>query len=269
MMATTHLDVTTMVVIAAEIRPPRALAHCANAGTVQRWNRKIVPAKKEAVSYQTTRKTVTATMKTTIVNVIGMEETVVPSRTVAQSLPNIARHAHVWTPRIKVTVTAKAFANSRTTKGMAIVTTKTTTVAASMTAEIVVRKPTRTALLGLNTAKLASALTPKLAVATAAEKTVQGSVNSRTTKGMATVTTKITTVAAGTTAATAVLLPSKTEYFLTNTAKNASAKTQRAAQGLVNSRTTKGMATVTTKTTIAAVDMMAVIAARKLLKTAK
>ena len=96
------------------------------------------------------------------------------------------------------------------------------TVAASMTAEIVVRKPTRTVLLWLNTgsfsflitnglcemrkvtsfvypklsrsiAKLASALTPKLAVATAAEKTVQGSVNSRTTKGMATVTTKIST----------------------------------------------------------------------------
>jgi len=82
-------------------------------------------------------------MKTTIANVIGMEATAVPSRTVAQSIPSIASNANVWTRKTKATITAKARANSRTTKGMAIVMTKTTTVDASTTAEIVVRKPSR------------------------------------------------------------------------------------------------------------------------------
>jgi len=86
---------------------------------------------------------------------------------------------------------------------------------------------------------------------------------------METATTTITTVAASSTAEIAVSLPSRTENFRGNTARNASVKTPRAAQGLANSRITRGMATVTTKTTIAAVHMMAVIAARKLSKAAQ
>lgn len=131
------------VVIAAEIKPTRNIVPFANAGTAQKRNRKIAPAKKANAIHRTTRKTKTATMTTTTANAIGMEATAVPSRTVAQSTPSIARHANVWTRKTKAIITAKACANSRTTKGMAIATTRTTTVGASGTAEIAVRKPSR------------------------------------------------------------------------------------------------------------------------------
>merc|ERR550537_858833 len=241
------------MVTAAEKNATLNIAKSASARIAPRQNPRSVPARRKAVSCPNTRRTGTATTRTTIADALGTEVTVVPSPTVAVSTRSIARLANAWTLIINKTLTAKGVVVRLNTKAMATATTKTTTAVASTTAAIVARNHSGGSLLTRNTAKNANAWTRRISKV----PTAKGVVVMRNTKAMATATTKTTTAVATTTVAIAAR--NHWGRLLTrNTAKNANAWTLRISLANpttkpnvtknVVMRNTKAMATATTKT---------------------
>merc|ERR1712048_805311 len=139
MTTTTMAAAIGMAATAVETKRTSNIASCVSAGTAQRRSRKIV-LERTIASSPTTRKMGTVTTKITIVDAIGTEVTAAPRPMAAVSALNSARLALAWTQTTRVTLTARAIANSRTTKEMAIAMTKTTTAAASTMVAIAVPK---------------------------------------------------------------------------------------------------------------------------------
>merc|ERR1712019_81590 len=150
MTTTTMAAAIGMAATAVETKRTSNIASCVSAGTARRRSRKIVPERKVASS-PTTRKMGTVTTKITIVDAIGTEVTAAPRPMAAVSALNSARLALAWTQTTRVTLTARAIANSRTTKEMAIAMTKTTTAAASTMVVIAVPKLCKVAKFRQNT----------------------------------------------------------------------------------------------------------------------
>merc|ERR1712048_416590 len=139
MTTTTMAAAIGMAATAVETKRTSNIASCVSAGTAQRRSRKIV-LERNIASSPTTRKMGTVMTKITIVDAIGTEVTAAPRPMAAVSALNSARLALAWTQTTRVTLTARAIANSRTTKEMAIAMTKTTTAAASTMVAIAVPK---------------------------------------------------------------------------------------------------------------------------------
>merc|ERR1719426_205134 len=131
------------VVTAAEKNPTSNIANCASARIAPSQKPRSVLVRRKAASCPTTRRTRTATTRTTIADALGTEVTVVPSPIMASSIRSIARFANAWTLIINKMLIAKGVVVRRTTKAMATATTKTTTAVAGTTAAIVARNHSR------------------------------------------------------------------------------------------------------------------------------
>jgi len=90
-MTTIGLAVIGTVATAVETRLTSNTASSASARTAKRPNLRTAKANKSAANCPISRKTKTATTKTIIVVVIGMEVTAAPSQTAARSISSIAR----------------------------------------------------------------------------------------------------------------------------------------------------------------------------------
>jgi len=227
--ATATATTTTIMVVAigtmvtaADQNATLNIAKSASARIAPRQNPRSVPARRKAVSCPNTRRTRTATTRTTIADALGTEVTVVPRPTMAVSTRSIARFANAWTLIINKTLTAKGVVVRLNTKAMATATTKTTTALASTTAAIVARNHSGGSLSTRNTANNANAWTRRISKV----PTAKGVVVRRNTRAMATATTKTTSAVATTTAA--IVARNQPRSLLTrNTANNANAWTRR------------------------------------------
>jgi len=203
------VDVLGTAVTAVESKPSKHIANCANAWIAPRRSPKIAKGRQRVAGFPNSSKTRIVTTKTIIVDVTGTGVTVARRPTMALSSQNIASNVNVWTPITKATVAVKEAVNFPSTKAMATVTTRTTTVVASTTAAIAVPKPSRGGLSKRLIARNASVWIPRAAAAAAEPLLAPQNAELPRTKGMVSATTPTTTAVARTMVAIVVSKPSR------------------------------------------------------------
>jgi len=263
------VDVLGTAVTAVESKPSKHIANCANAWIAPRRSPKIAKGRQRVAGFPNSSKTRIVTTKTIIVDVTGTGVTVARRPTMALSSQNIASNVNVWTPITKATVAVKEAVNFPSTKAMATVTTRTTTVVASTTAVIAVSKPSR-GLSKRPTARYASVWIPRH-YREAAEPLAPQNAELPRTKGMVSATTTTTTAVASTMVVTAVSKPTRGSLSKRPIARYASVWIPRdyreAAEPLAPQNAelprTKGMVSATTTTTTAVARTMVVIVVSK------
>jgi len=210
------VDVLGTAVTAVESKPSKHIANCANAWIAPRRSPKIAKGRQRVAGFPNSSKTRIVTTKTIIVDVTGTGVTVARRPTMALSSQNIASNVNVWTPITKATVAVKEAVNFPSTKAMATVTTRTTTVVASTTAVIAVPKPSRGGLSKRLIASNASVWIPR-----AAAEPLLAPQNAELprTKGMVSATTTTTTAVARTMVVIVVSKPTRASLSKRPTAK--------------------------------------------------